>query len=220
MLGTSSGGRFPGRILPAMTFEPSRPSPATSGPSQSGSELANTLKQTQAMLAASTRAFSALVKHHAQLVMGAERLEAAYCRQAEGLLQAKQFMDGAMPMLQAVARGDQRLFQQEKEHIRERGVLMNFEDEQEAMVKSYRDARGFRDEVFTDSDHADGDRIFRHDDDLSRVPPALLEWYRASLEVKDPVEWFSTLHASYDDTAVTNKGKAKEDRVDYGDLRV
>ena len=88
LVASSAGGRRPGRVFPSMTLEPPQPL---------SSPTSNVLKQTHAELATSTENFTALVKHHAQVVIAARRLEAAYCRQAEGLLQAKQSMDGADP---------------------------------------------------------------------------------------------------------------------------
>ena len=90
-------------------------------------------------------------------------------------------------------------------------IFKRFEDRRESMVYAYNEAKIIRDEVRRDCDHADGARIFRHnDDDLSHILPALLDWYQASSEVQDPAEWFATLHSNYtNEDAVPSKRKGK-----------
>ena len=212
MLGASSArSQRPGRIFPSMTIESPR----------SSSKPTDDLRQTRAELDASTESLSALIKQHALVVIAVKRLEAAYCRQAEGLLQAKEFMDGALPVLQAVAKGDQKRFQLQKDHLRSTGTLMGFEDAQAGMIMAYNEAKEFRDEVLGDLEHADRSRIFTHSGGLARVKPALLEWYRALLESKDPVEWFTTFHSNYtDDAVIPDKGKGRKNPIDYDDLDV
>ena len=59
-------------------------------------------------------------------------------------------------------------------------------------------------------DNADGLRILNHGDSYNAAKSSLSGWYEASNDVKDPVEWFNTLHAqedSEDDVDVKGKGK-------------
>lgn len=70
------------------------------------------------------------------------------------------------------------------------------------MITGYNDAKNIRDHVVQGFDNADRCRIFSHDkDDLTRRKNNLEDWTRASLDTRDPVEWYNTLHVNFPSTS-------------------
>ncbi|KAL9138533.1 MAG: hypothetical protein Q9175_000268 [Cornicularia normoerica] len=83
------------------------------------------------------------------------------------------------------------------------------------MTTGDNDAKNIRDDVMQSFDNADGCRTFNHDkDDLTRRRDNLEDWTRASLDARDPVELYNTLHVNFPLDSPVDKSEVSKDNAD------